>query len=121
MENQRTIKNEIKHVEKIRGTCAFKGKVKGTVKIVNVREDMKKVEKGDILVSYATNPDLVPAMEKAAAFVTDRGGLTCHAAIVAREMEKPCLVGTETATKILKDGDFVEVDATNELIRLVNL
>ena len=65
------------------------------------------------------NPDLVPAMQKAAEIVTDRGGLTCHAAIVAREMEKPCLVGTEIATKVLSDGDIVEVDASRGFVKLL--
>ncbi|MFH1289823.1 MAG: PEP-utilizing enzyme [Nanoarchaeota archaeon] len=110
---------ETELVDEIKGTCAYNGKAKGVVKIVNVAEDIKKVSKGDILVSYATNPDLILAMEKAAAFVTDRGGLTCHAAIVAREMEKPCIVGTENATKVLKDGDLVEVDAGEGIVRVL--
>jgi phosphoenolpyruvate synthase/pyruvate phosphate dikinase len=119
LEKERVTEKSIVSVNEIKGTCAYKGNVRGIVKIVNSREDINKVAKGDILVSYATNPDLVLAMEKAAAFVTDRGGLTCHAAIVAREMEKPCLIGTEIATKVLKDGDLVEVDASNELLRVI--
>lgn len=120
IEKERAIKKEIANVDSIKGTCAFSGKARGVVKIINKRADMRKFSKGDILVSYATNPDLLPAMEKAAAFVTDRGGLTCHAAIVARELEKPCLVGTEIATKVLKDGDLVEVDAGNEIVHILN-
>lgn len=101
----------------LRGTPACAGKVQGVVKIVNIVEDMKKMKIGDVLVSNATNPNLVPAMKKAAAIVTNSGGLTCHAAIVSRELKIPCVVGTKIATKVLKDGDQVEVDATKGLVR----
>lgn len=101
----------------IKGQIAFKGVVKGTVKIVNNPSQQIKVEKGDILITSMTTPDLLPAMEKAAAFVTDEGGITCHAAIMAREMHKPCVIGTKNATKILKDGDLVEVDAEKGIVR----
>ena len=101
------------------GTSAFLGKVRSKVKIVNFPWEMAKVKQGDILVSIATNPAIVPAMEKAAAFVTDTGGITCHAAIVAREMKKPCIIGTKIATKVLKDGDLIEVDADKGIIRKV--
>ena len=66
-----------------------------------------------------TTPDFVMAMEKAIAFVTDEGGITCHAAIVAREMKKACIVGTETATQALKDGDLVEVDAERGVVKII--
>ena len=58
-------------------------------------------------------------MEKASAFVTDEGGILCHAAIVAREMKKPCIIGTKVSTKILKDGDMVEVDADNGIVKVL--
>jgi pyruvate,water dikinase len=77
------------------------------------------IQKGEILVSPMTMPDFLPAMKKAAAFVTDEGGMACHAAIVAREIKKPCVVGTKNATKILKDGDLVEVDANNGVVRIL--
>jgi phosphohistidine swiveling domain-containing protein len=83
--------------------------VYGEVKIVNSANDMKKMNDGDILVSVATTPDILMAMKKAAAIVTDHGGITCHAAIVSRELKKPCLIGTKYATKIFKDGDKVVV------------
>jgi pyruvate,water dikinase len=66
-----------------------------------------------------TTPDYVPAMNKAAAFVTDEGGITCHAAIVAREMKKPCVIATRFGTKMFKDGDLIEVDADNGIIRKI--
>ncbi len=115
-EAQEFIKDNIKPTEEenqsiIRGQVAFPGIIKGTVKIVNEPSDMAKMQDGDILVSSATNPNLLPAMKKAVAFVTNVGGITCHAAIVAREMKKPCVIGTKIATKLLKDGDLIEVNA----------
>src|SRR3989344_2044372 len=95
-------------------------KVQGIVKIVNTTSDMSKVNDGDILVSIATNPDILPAMKKAVAFVTEQGGITSHAAIVAREMKKPCIIGTKIATKVLKDGDLVEVDANKGVVRILS-
>jgi phosphohistidine swiveling domain-containing protein len=101
----------------LKGNIVFLGKVIGRVKIVKNGNDISKVERGDILVAIMTFPNFVPAMEKAAAFVTDEGGILCHAAIVAREMRKPCIIGTKIATKVLKDGDLVEVDAENGIVR----
>lgn len=72
---------------------------------------------GDVLISTATTPSIVSAMKKAAAIVTDEGGLTCHAAIVSRELKIPCIIGTKIATKVFKDGDRVEVDATKGIVR----
>jgi phosphohistidine swiveling domain-containing protein len=97
--------------EEIRGTPASPGKVSGRVTIVKGVSDLDKVKKGDILVAVTTHPDYVPAMRRAAAIVTDEGGLTSHAAIVSREFGLPCVVGTRRVTKLLKDGDTVEVDA----------
>jgi len=96
----------------VHGSVAFVGRVQGIARIVNSKNDIKKVKRGDIIVSIQTNPDLLPAMKKAAAYVTDVGGITSHAAIVAREMKKPCIIGTKIATKVFKDGDKVDVDAT---------
>lgn len=87
------------------------------VKIVLKSEDIGKVRDGDILVSSMTRPEMIMAMKKAAAFVTDEGGITSHAAIIAREMKKPCIIGTKIATQVLKDGDLIEVDADNGIVR----
>lgn len=70
-----------------------------------------------ILVAVTTHPDYVPAMRKAVAIITDEGGITSHAAIVSREFCIPCIVGTKMATKILNDGDLVEVDANNGVVK----
>lgn len=80
---------------------------------------MKKFQKGDILVSVATDPDIVPAMKKAAAIVTEQGGITSHAAIVSRELGIPCIIGTKIATRVLKDGDMVEVDANKGTVKKI--
>ena len=107
----------IKDTKEFKGTPACPGKVKGVVKIINIPDEMVKMKQGDIMVAHSTFPALVPAMKKAAAIVTEDGGLTCHAAIVARELKIPCVVGVKTATKVLKDGDKVEVDASKGIIK----
>jgi len=71
------------------------------------------------LVSAMTHPEFLPIMKRACAFVTDEGGITCHASIVARELGKPCVIGTGNATKVFKDGDMVEVDGDNGHIKIV--
>ena len=75
------------------------------------------MKKGDILVAVTTHPDYVPAMQKAAAIVTEEGGILSHAAIVSREIRIPCIVGTKQVTKVLKDGDLIEVDANKGIVR----
>lgn len=101
----------------IQGEPAQKGKVRGKVCRVMGHNDFGKIKQGEILISPMTMPDFLPEMKKAAAIVTDEGGMMCHAAIVAREMKIPCIVGTKVATVVLKDGDEVEVDATKGIIR----
>lgn len=104
-------------VPELRGTPAQSGLAQGTVRIINKQEDFSKMKQGDILVSMMTRPEFLPIMKKAAAIVTDEGGITCHAAIVARELKIPCIVGTQKATKMLKDGQRVEVDANKGVVR----
>ena len=104
----------------LRGQIAYKGNVTGKVRIVKRKDQIDQMVEGEIIVSPMTTPDMLPAMQKAIAFVTDEGGITCHAAIIAREMKKPCIIGTKVATQILKDGDEIEVDADNGIIRIIN-
>lgn len=106
-------------VKELRGESACIGYAKGKVKIIIRAEDMSKMEVGDILVSIATDPDIVPAMKKAAAIVTEQGGVTSHAAIVSRELGIPCVIGTKIATRVLKDGDMVEVDANKGIVKKI--
>lgn len=106
--------------EQVQGMVAYRGVARGTVKIVRHVTELDKVKEGDILVTQMTFPAFLPAMNRAAAFVTDEGGITCHAAIVAREMKKPCIIGTRNATKRFKDGDRVEVDANRGIARKIS-
>jgi phosphoenolpyruvate synthase/pyruvate phosphate dikinase len=106
-------------IEVIKGLCASHGKARGRVRIVRTVKNMGKVGKGDILVAVMTRPDYVIAMKKAAAIVTDEGGITCHAAIVSRELRIPCVIATKFASKVLKDGQLVEVDADNGEVRII--
>jgi phosphoenolpyruvate synthase/pyruvate phosphate dikinase len=119
-QNVKREKQKIQQVIVIHGTVASAGYAKGRVKIVNEASKIAKVKNGDILVSVATTPSLLPAMKRASAFVTDVGGLTSHAAIVAREMKKPCIIGAKIATKVLKDGDLVELDTRKGDIKIVS-
>lgn len=105
--------------KEVKGTIAFAGKVRGRVRVLRRKDQLSSIEAGDIIVSPMTIPDFLPAMKKAAAFVTDEGGITCHAAIVARELRKPCIIGTKIATKVLKDGDVVEVDAERGIVTVL--
>jgi len=101
------------------GMIAYKGKVEGVVRIIQDPKSYKVFNEGDILVAGMTRPEYLHLMEKSGAFVTDAGGLLSHAAIVARELKKPCIIGTKIATKVLKDGDMVEVDAEKGIVRIL--
>ncbi len=94
------------------GSPASPGVASGPVSLVYQASESDKVKKGNVLVAEMTTPDFVPAMKRAVAIVTDRGGRTCHAAIVSRELGIPCVVGTGNATKILQNGELVTVDGS---------
>jgi phosphohistidine swiveling domain-containing protein len=111
-----TLSNDLKEIN---GVSAFSGNVMGKVKIVLSLKQLSKIEEGDILVSTMTMPDFLPAIKKASAIITDEGGLLCHASIISRELKKPCIIGTKIATKVLKDGDLVEVDADKGLVKII--
>jgi phosphoenolpyruvate synthase/pyruvate phosphate dikinase len=111
-------KNE--KIKSLQGVGASIGRTSGKVKVCNGAEEaLKKIKKGDILVCPMTLPDYVPAMKKAKAIITDEGGITCHAAIISRELNIPCIVETKIATRVLKDGDYVEVDANKGIINKI--
>ena len=107
---------EIKGKSILSGLAASPGIASGKVRIIHNLEDLTKVRKGDILVTEMTNPDMVISMQKASGIITNEGGLTSHAAIVSREMGIPAVVGTDNATKILKEGQEVTVDGFKGLI-----
>ncbi len=106
-------------LKEIKGISAFNGNVRGRVKIAVNLKQLNKVEEGDVLVSTMTMPDFLPAIKKASAIITDEGGLLCHASIIARELKKPCIIGTKIATKVLKDGDLVEVNADEGIVKIL--
>ncbi len=111
----------------IRGVCASSGTARGTAKVITADYDdfqklyrlFDEMRQGEILISETTSPDLMPACRKAAAIVTNQGGMVSHAAIVSREMGIPCVVGTRFATTVIKTGDEVEVDAERGIVRII--
>jgi phosphoenolpyruvate synthase/pyruvate phosphate dikinase len=106
--------------EDLKGRGTFPAFYRGDVKVVNTVEDMKKLNYGDVLVTRMTTPDMIASgLERAGAFVTDEGGITCHAAALSREFNIPAVFGTRSATKMLKDGDRVEIDTEKGTVKKV--
>ena len=111
-------------IKELKGISARPGKVKGIIRILHVNDPKSAKEfresfDGDILVTSMTQPNIVDIAQRASAIITDEGGMLCHAAIISREFGIPCVVGTHKATKVLKDGDLVEVDADNGTIKII--
>ncbi len=100
----------------LEGQGASPGVATGRVVIVSGVKDLGRIRDGDIMVAKMTNPDMVPGMRKVSAIITDEGGMTCHAAIVSRELGTPAVVGTKEATRVLKEGDLVTVDGEKGLV-----
>jgi len=105
--------------QELRGTVANPGTAIGHVRIIKNIASLKEFKNGEVLVASMTRPEHISAMKKASAIVTNEGGLTCHAAIIARELGIPCVIGTKVATQILKNGLPVEVRANHGLIRII--
>jgi len=103
----------------IKGMIANKGYVKGKARVTMSAKDAKDIETGEILITSMTSPDFVTAIKRAAAIVTNEGGVLCHAAVVSREFGIPCIVGTKLATKVFKTGDIIEVDGEFGFVRKV--
>lgn len=116
--NYKTV--NIFNLKELKGSIACKGVVKGKIRVIMSKNKILSIKNKEILVASMTTPEYLPAMKKATAIITDEGGITCHAAIIAREMQKPCIIGTKIATQVLKDGDFVEVDANKGVVRILN-
>ncbi|NTU98823.1 hypothetical protein HGA64_02350 [Candidatus Falkowbacteria bacterium] len=106
-------------LDEFSGVSAFNGIVKGVARIVLEAKDIGCVGEGEIIVAPETTPDYILGMKKASAFVTNQGGITSHAAIVAREMQKPCVIATKIATEAIKDGDLVEVNANKGIVKIL--
>lgn len=106
--------------KEVKGQVAYPGKVTGKVRIVLTSDPNVEFDEGDILLVVSSQPTLMPLILKCGAMVSDEGGVACHAAIVSRELKKPCVIGTQFATYRFKDGDVVEVDADNGVVRIIN-
>lgn len=109
----------VKDVKELKGVIVSKGKVNGRVRLIANKDDLNKLKLGEILVANFTTPEYVPAMKRAAGIITDDGGITSHAAIISRELSKPCVTGTKIATKILHNSDLVEVDANKGIVKII--
>ncbi len=109
-----------KTAKRISGKSAYSGVALGNAHIILHKGMFETFKEGEVLVASMTTPDYLPLMKKAAAFVTDEGGVTCHAAIVAREMKKPCVIGTKVATQVLKTGVRVEVDGFKGIVTILD-
>ena len=120
LEQKMSVHTQIPLQKTIQGITACKGKVKGKVKIINNPNNMKDFNFGDILVSINLNPSLTPIIDKASAIITNEGGIMCHAAIISRERGIPCIIGTSIATKVFKDGDYIEVNADEGIIHKID-
>ncbi len=113
-----------KKVSQLKGQAVYAGKVKAKVRVIiytkrDIAKKMAQFKKGEVLVTDMTKPDMVLICHKASAIITDEGGITSHAAVVSREFNKPCVVGTKIATQVLKNGDEVEVDAEKGLVKII--
>jgi len=113
------VKNNSSNNQELHGTVANIGTVQGRVKIIRNMVSLNKFQSGNILVASMTRPEYMSAIKKAAAIITDEGGITCHAAIIARELNIPTIIGTKNATQILRDGDLIEVNANHGVIRII--
>jgi len=108
---------EKQNITELRGVVASTGYACGRVRIIRKTSEMKDFQTGEILVANQTTPEFAPIMKKAAAIITEQGGITSHAAIVSRELKVPCIIGTKIATTALSNGENVEVDANNGIVR----
>jgi pyruvate,water dikinase len=112
-------KNKVSNVQEIKWNIGYSGKVTGKVRVCLNMESIKMFQEWEILVASMTRPEYIGAMKKSIGIITDEWWITCHAAIVARELKKPCIIWTKIATQVLKDGDLVEVDADNGVVRVL--
>ncbi len=124
IEKQYIREKDLSEIKEIKGKIANKGFARARAWVISPSipdqlEKARRMRRGDILVAAMTRPQFIEAISKSSAIITDEGGLTCHAAIVSREFNKPCIIGTQVATKIIKDGDWLEVDANKGIIKIL--
>ena len=120
LENETKSEVKIEQQKILKGTCASRGESTGICRVVLRKEDAQKVKAGDIMVAIGTDFDLLDAMHRSSAVVTEEGGILSHASVVCREMKKPCCIGVPNATTLLTDGTRVRVDASNGIIHLLD-
>ena len=111
--------NKLVKKAELTGRTANPGLARGLARIIIDARQCDTFRHGEILVAPMTSPDYILAARRAAAIVTDEGGVTCHAAIISRELGVPCVIATKNATKILRDGDLIEVDANSGNIKIL--
>ena len=111
------LNNAVQQQNGLTGKPSYPGIVRGKVRIILIQKEFNKMQRGDVLVAPNTRPEYVPVMKIAGAIITEEGGVTSHAAIVSRELKVPCIVGVQSATQTLHDGDLVEVDAEKGIVR----
>lgn len=122
LNKEKEIFHSLKHkdeVLEITGMVANKGFVRGKARVTLSAKEAKDIQKGEVLITSMTSPDFITAMKKASAIVTNEGGILCHAAVISREFNIPCIVGTKLATKVFKTGDSIEVDGELGVVRKV--
>jgi pyruvate,water dikinase len=113
--------------QSVQGTVAYPGKVVAKARVIpidireyaTIHELVEAMQPGEVLVAETTEPAIILACQKASAIVTNQGGMMSHAAITAREMQIPCIVGTGNATKNIRTGDMIEVDADKGMVRIL--
>jgi phosphohistidine swiveling domain-containing protein len=122
IEKEREIFHSLKHDEdivEVSGMVASRGIVRGRARITMSARDAASIQKGEILITSMTTPDFVTAIKRAAAIVTNEGGILCHAAVISREFGIPCIVGSRIATRVFKTGDLIEVDGNLGIARKI--
>jgi phosphohistidine swiveling domain-containing protein len=108
------------NISEFKGMPASPGVIKAKARVLEDASMVSELESGEILVTYMTTIEFIPAFRKAAAVITDEGGMSCHAAIISREFKLPCIVGTKVATRVVQTGDLLEVDANKGIVRILN-
>jgi phosphoenolpyruvate synthase/pyruvate phosphate dikinase len=108
------------NIHEFRGLSASAGFIRAKARVLEDASMIGELQKGEILVTYMTTIEFIPAFRKAAAVVTDEGGVSCHAAIISREFKLPCIVGTKIATRVVQTGDLIEVDANRGIVKIMD-
>jgi len=103
----------------VKGTVACKGNVSGIAQVILSSKELGSFKEGNILITTMTTPDYIVVLKKAKAIVTNEGGITCHAAIVSRELNIPCIIGTKNATIVFKNGDKISVDTDKGIVKKI--